>query len=86
MRFKVEVHPPGGLSFELERRPSDLSCFARWARHQPDPAGMQESRAMKIVAACKDCGTGFVKYAYDGTVRCEVCRKARRRAAQEGAQ
>lgn len=85
MSYKVEVHPGGVLSLEFEKRPSDLSCFARWAKHQPGPAGMEKSRAMKIVVACRDCGTSFVKYAYDGTVRCEVCRKAHRKAAQEGA-
>ncbi|GLI35089.1 hypothetical protein DAMNIGENAA_25220 [Desulforhabdus amnigena] len=61
----------------------DLACFDRWAEYQSGPAGMQKSRTMKTKVACRDCETGFVKYAYDGTMSCEACGKAHRKTAQE---
>jgi hypothetical protein len=69
---------------EVETVPSRLSCFARWAEFE---AGVEKSvkpRTMKIEVHCRECGTIFVKYGYDGTVRCAVCRRARgEKAARE---
>lgn len=55
---------------------ADLSCFARWARHEASGKYSIESCSMKIEVRCRECGSFFVKYAYDGSVRCGACRKA----------
>ena len=71
------------MRHEIGNAPSQLSCFARWAKFEAGVGEAVESRTMKIDVRCKECGTIFVKYTYAGTARCAACLKARREAARE---
>lgn len=83
MSIRSKVCPPGIVSRESGKVLPRLSCFARWEKHEASSGDAAELRTMKVEVLCRECATLFVKYVYDGTVRCEACRKARREAAQE---
>jgi hypothetical protein len=62
---------------------SQLACFVRWAAHGASSGGSGDSHSGKVEVQCRECGSIFVKYAYEKTVRCTACRAIHRKASQE---
>jgi len=60
-----------------------LACFLRWADHEETARHFRKSSPLKHEVRCRECGAPFVKYVYEKTVRCEVCRGARRIGPRE---
>lgn len=58
-----------------------LACFLRWSEHEGTAGGCGAGLPVKVEVRCRACGTHFVKYVYEKTVRCPECRAAKRRGS-----
>jgi Zn finger protein HypA/HybF involved in hydrogenase expression len=54
-----------------------LSCFVRWGNPAAAVPAAAASPSLKMETACRECGSVFIKYAYEKTVRCPTCRTGR---------
>lgn len=61
-------------SCTVEKTQSGLSCFVRWSEYAKPGGDAGKQASLKVEVPCKQCGRSFVKYAYNRTSRCELCR------------